>query len=568
MKHIFSTVVATAMTWVMLAAPTLAIGSSQIYNGTLCPELIDYEVWLPPGKTIASIEKEWANLGIDRKTVGEVPVACFEPLVSTICSSAFPRVEPIAGQPNNANVRFACKSTCQTAVTLCSDFLNVFKRSSMIPKCDEPIPFTTVPELPNGIRYQPEGSCSAPKPSPNSTWHSGWAGLTTDCDPPFVTDPMNGPGNTTTNAQYCMNGCCLPCPAQYSLYREGALKTGFKITDTMRAISMVLSFILIMTYICLGKTSHPNTLILMFGISLFMFSAVIIFPLYDTQGIQCADLINPSTQQNNLKCAIQGAILVFASVATCAWCSVLILNLHLHTVWNSAWVASKYWTFHFLCWGASGAVAGAALGMGEIKWEYATLCLISQHRSSEMFFYPMAALVFPAFLLHLATFIHIAKITIQSGNDSETMSRSTLSANAAAVISHRRHVLMAIKIQWRAALMAVASTIAVIFYWLFYYIQLRKINPLELQNHILTFVLCLKVGQPHDTCADELAPFLPPYGLMIAAEFLVSSVGAVIFIVFFKVELIHEWGEKFSQLGYLLTGKRQQKKEQDQFFVI
>ncbi|KAG0335884.1 hypothetical protein BG004_008288 [Podila humilis] len=283
--------------------------------------------------------------------------------------------------------------------------------------------------------------------------------------------------------------------------------------------------------------------------------------------MQCADLINPSTQHNNLKCAIQGGILVFASVATASWCTALILNLHLHTVWNSAWVSTKYYMLHFLCWGVAIAVTAAALAMGEIKWEYATLCLISQDKASEMFFYPMAAMIFPAFLLHLATFFHIARITIQT-DDSETMSRSTLSAGAAAVISHRRHVLMAIKIQWRAALMAVCAMLAVTFYWLFYFIQLRKIKPIELQEHILDFVFCLKIGTAHDQCADELAPFLPPYGLMIAAEFLVSSIGAVIFIVFFKVELVREWRDKFSQLGYLITGKRQQKKDEDQFFVI
>ncbi|KAG0073200.1 hypothetical protein BGZ93_008394 [Podila epicladia] len=566
MKQIFAAAVVTTMAMGYLASPAEAVGSSAVYNGTLCSDYVDYEVWLPPGYTVASIEAALASQGVTKTAVGQVPVACFAPLAETLCSSAFPRVEPVPGQPNSANVRFACKSTCQKAVTACSDFLTVFKKQAMIPKCDDPIPFTMSPQLPAGVMYQGDGACNTVT-SKSGAGPSGWAGLTAECDAPFVTDPLAGTGKNT-NDLYCMNGCCLPCPAQYSLYRTGALEKGFKMTDTVRAVSMVLSFILMMTYICLGKTSHPNSLILLFSTCVFMFSAVIIFPLYDTRGMQCADLINPSTQQNNLKCAIQGGILVFASVATSAWCTALILNLHLHTVWNSAWVSTKYYMLHFLCWGMATAVTAAALIMGEIKWEYATLCLISQARASEMFFYPMAAMIFPAFLLHMATFFHIARITIQSGNDSETMSRSTLSAGAAAVISHRRHVLMAVKIQWRAALMAVCAMLAVTFYWLFYFIQLRKINPVELQNHILEFVFCLKTGAEHNTCADALAPWLPPYGLMIAAEFLVSSIGTIIFIVFFKVELVREWGEKVSQLGYLVRGKKQQRKDQDQFFVI
>ncbi|KAG0064411.1 hypothetical protein BGZ89_009122 [Linnemannia elongata] len=262
------------------------------------------------------------------------------------------------------------------------------------------------------------------------------------------------------------------------------------------------------------------------------------------------------------------AMLIFASVSTCAWCSALIVNLHLHTVWNSAWLAKKYWLLHSICWGFAITVTAVALGTGQVRWEFATLCLISQEKSSTIFFYPMAAMIFPAFLIHIATFFHIARISAQAGADSETMSRSTLSASAAAVISHRRHVMMAIKIQWRAAVMAICALLCVTFYWLFYFLQLGKINPTELAPHVLTFAACLGLGKGHDACADELAPHLPPYGLMLAAEFLVSSIGTVIFIVFFKMALVREWGDWFSSIGYLCSGKRRQKQEQDQFFVI
>ncbi|KAF9315590.1 hypothetical protein BGZ91_005743 [Linnemannia elongata] len=356
---------------------------------------------------------------------------------------------------------------------------------------------------------------------------------------------------------------------QYHLYREGALDKGFRMTNIMRAVSMVFSFILMVSYICLpDKRSHPSALILLFAICVFLFSVVVIFPLIDTNAMQCVDQYTPSTQQNNLKCAIQGAMLIFASVSTCAWCSALIVNLHLHTVWNSAWLAKKYWLLHSICWGFAITVTAVALGTGQVRWEFATLCLISQEKSSTIFFYPMAAMIFPAFLVHIATFFHIARISAQAGADSETMSRSTLSASAAAVISHRRHVMMAIKIQWRAAVMAICALLCVTFYWLFYFLQLGKINPTELAPHVLTFAACLGLGKGHDTCADELAPHLPPYGLMLAAEFLVSSIGTVIFIVFFKMALVREWGDWFSSIGYLCSGKRRQKQEQDQFFVI
>ncbi|KAF9282583.1 hypothetical protein BGZ88_010947 [Linnemannia elongata] len=494
----------------------------------------------------------------------QMPGFCAEPLMQYMCSVAYPRVEA-TGVQNTYDVRFACASTCQQTYDQCAKLLAVFEMEAAIPNCNAPIPESTKYAPPTGIMFQPDGKCNALTSLGGPS--TALSNITAECDAPFVKDPLYPAG--TANPSYCMYGCCLPCPAQYHLYREDALHTGFTITNYMRAVSMVLSFLLVLTYLVLDdKRSHPSALILFFAVGVFLFSAVIIFPLIDTKAIQCADLITPSTQRNNLKCAIQGAILVFASVATCAWCTALILNLHLHTVWNSAFFSNKYGFLHVICWGYATAITGVALGTGHIQWDFATLCLVSQDKASEIFFYPMAAMIFPAFLVHIATFFHIARISTMAGADSETMSRSTLSAGAAAAISHRRHVMMAIRIQWRAALMAICAIVSVTFYWLFYFIQLRKINPQTLSKNIILFVFCLKKGTPHNECADNLAPFLPPYGLMIAAEFVVSSIGAVIFIVFFKTALVREWGEKLSSLGYLLSGKRKQKKEQDQFFVI
>ncbi|KAI1291640.1 hypothetical protein EDD11_008834 [Mortierella claussenii] len=544
---------------------TQALGSSADYNGTLCKDYVNYKIWLPPTLTVAIIETGLMSQGMSADNLKLLPPTCAEPFMEYVCSTAFPRVEPTS-TAMEFNVRFACKSTCQAAVAQCSDILTTVGRGNQIPQCDAVIPGT--PQYAGaGINFQPDNACNAVKSISGAGGNGNGNQTAAVCHSPFIADTMEGPDGTSTNPQFCRLGCCLPCPAQYSLYRTGALETGFKITNTMRAISMVFSFILMMSYICLpDKRSHPSALILYFAICLFLFSAVVIFPLIDTRAMQCVGPINPSTQQNNLKCAIQGAMLIFASVSTCAWCSALILNLHFHTVWNSAWFARKYWLLHSFCWGLSVAVTAVALGMGEVRWEYATLCLISQAKASQLFFYPMAAMIFPAFLIHIATFIHIARISAQA--DSETMSRSTLSAGAAAVISHRRHVMMAIKIQWRAALMAICAMLSVMFYWLFYFLQLKKINPATLLPHINQFVVCLASGGAHDECVDQLSPSLPPYGLMIAAEFLVSAVGTVIFIVFFKSALVREWGEWFGSLGYLVSGKRRLRKEQEQFFVI
>ncbi|KAK3819846.1 MAG: hypothetical protein J3Q66DRAFT_163239 [Benniella sp.] len=508
-----------------------------------------------------------AQMGATASSLTQLPDNCYDPYMKYVCSTAFPRVIPVAGEANVFKVWFSCLSTCQNAVTQCSEFFTAFDKKSLIPQCDAVVPESAT-YSPPGIAYGPDGSCNQVQ-ALGGSGNRGIGNLTASCPAPFVSDPMTGPGGKTANEKYCMHGCCLPCPAQYHLYRKGYLETGFKITNGIRALSMVLGFLLMMTYLCLDdKRSHPSALILFFSIGIFLFSVVIIFPLVNTRAMQCVDEINPSTQANSLKCAIQGAMLIFASVATCAWCTALIMNLHFHTVWNSAWFAKKYWLLHFLCWGFATGVTAVVLAKGEVKWEYATLCLVSQDKASQLFFYPLAIMIFPAFLVHCATFIHIARISVMSSEDSETQSRSTLSAGAAAVISHRRHVMMAIRIQWRAALMAICAIVSVMLYWLFYFIQLKKINPSELASHIAKFVGCIKVGNAHDYCADELSPYLPPFGMMIAAESVVSSIGTVIFIVFFKPALVREWGDKFASIGYWIRGGGKRRKDQDQFFVI
>ncbi|KAF9156957.1 hypothetical protein BGX21_004347 [Mortierella sp. AD011] len=547
-----------------------SVGSAANYTGTLCADYVDYTVWLAPGQNMSSIEQSLVAQGMTKDALSLLPETCLGTLMQYACSSAYPRIEA-TNQTDIYNVRFACKSTCEADVSVCGSILTMAGKANLVPNCDGYIPGTTITVAP-GILFQPDGACNVvtSKSASGTTTGSQTTGTTVSaCPAPFITDPMSGAGNTTANSDYCDMGCCLPCPAQYSLYHTDVLKTGYTITNIMRLISMILSFVVMISYIFLpDKRSHPSALILYFSTCVFLFSVVVIFPLVNTRGMQCFDAINPSTQQNNLKCAIQGAILIFASIGTCAWCSALILNLHMHTVWNSAWFAKKYWLIHSICWGYATAITAAALGMGQVRWEFATLCLISQEKSSSMFFYPMAAMLFPAFLIHVATFIHIARISAQAGVDSETMSRSTLSAGAAAVISHRRHVMMAIKIQWRAAVMAIFAILCVMFYWLFYFLQLKKIKPATLRPHVRVFAGCLAQGTAHNTCADQLAPYLPPYGLMIAAEFLVSMIGSVIFIVFFKMTLFQEWGDWFGSIGYLLGGKRRQQKEQDQFFVI
>lgn len=161
-----------------------------------------------------------------------------------------------------------------------------------------------------------------------------------------------------------------------------------------------------------------------------------------------------------------GAILVFGSFATAFWCSALILNLHLHTVWNYGFFTNRYVLLNTICWGIPTAITCIAIGLHAIKFEVASLCLVSMEYIFKLFFYPLAAIIIPSFLVHIATFFYIAHIAIREGLQSD-MTQSLSAGNhpdRQPAVNHR-HIMAAVQIQWRALMLAVAAIVTVLFYW-------------------------------------------------------------------------------------------------------
>ncbi|KAF9583429.1 hypothetical protein BGW38_009500, partial [Lunasporangiospora selenospora] len=94
MFNFFAKAVAIATLALALIAPAAeAQGSYVRYNGSLCDNYIKYDVWLPPGASIAAIETMLSQQGMNSSALSQLTVACFEPFMEHICSTAFPRVE-------------------------------------------------------------------------------------------------------------------------------------------------------------------------------------------------------------------------------------------------------------------------------------------------------------------------------------------------------------------------------------------------------------------------------------------------------------------------------------------
>lgn len=533
--------------------------------GGVCSNYINYDVFLDTNVSFDIIEESLAPL---RPLLGPgslAPSECADAYAKWACSLAYPKCNQIAGPS------FPCKETCLNVTQLCASLPKIYtpqvvavlNASSVPPPPQVPTNSDcaasmkqsiniTLPSLANSNQHYPTaGSCFIPtkvsNPGPN-------------CFSPLIVDEKwsQTNGKNTSNSEFCQNGCCISCPQIYSLYKPNQLNNGFLATQIVRAISSVASFIMLLSYLVLpGKRSHPSVLILFASLAIFLYSSNVFFSIGNPIKVQCADKFTKSTQDNNVLCGIQGALLVFSSHATSIWIAAIILNLHIHTVWNSNFLSTKYFYIHMICWGIPLALTIISLCKHVIKYEIAGLCLIDVKEASNIIFYPMAVWIVPSFIIHMATFIYIAKISAQAESDKSGSTQSFVD-----FISKRNHVLQAVKIQWRALLLAIVLLITVMCYWLFYFVELKRVasDPAKFTS----WLTCVALGQGQEKCAKLTQDLLPSFGLLISAEMSVSGFGIYLIVIFANWSLLSEWSQWFS--AKLLS--RRKLEVPDQFFAI
>ncbi|KAG0332242.1 hypothetical protein BG004_001330 [Podila humilis] len=335
--------------------------------------------------------------------------------------------------------------------------------------------------------------------------------------------------------------------------------------NVLPGVSAGLCLILMISYLVLpDKLQHPSNLILFSAVALFIFSSAVIPSYGNPKRIQCAaNGISTANSHNNTLCMAQGAWVLFGAIASTVWLSLVIVNLHLHTVWNSNWLSRRAWLSHIAGWFVPAAFAAISVITKSISWNNSNMCMASQETSNALLFIPLGVVIVPSFLLHLLTFGHIIRISLQS-ESSETVSHSTLSSGKAARISHRRHVMNAMRIQWRAAMLALVIVGSILVYWAFYLIAGTKTD----MSWMSTWQLCifLQLGDQEQCGKRYAAGHVPDFIFMIIAEGLVSTTGIWIFLLFFKRSLMAEWRELMS--GWSCFGRKKRSREDEQFYVI
>ncbi|KAF9165326.1 hypothetical protein BGX21_001316 [Mortierella sp. AD011] len=92
MFRLLARAAALAVLTLNLLGTTDADGSVANYNGTLCKDYINYQVWVPPGASISTIEADLIQKGLTDQTLKLISSSCLNPFMEYICTSSFPKV--------------------------------------------------------------------------------------------------------------------------------------------------------------------------------------------------------------------------------------------------------------------------------------------------------------------------------------------------------------------------------------------------------------------------------------------------------------------------------------------
>ncbi|RIA81292.1 hypothetical protein C1645_790717 [Glomus cerebriforme] len=458
---------------------------------------------------------------------------CVQAFTSFVCATTFPMC--ITDTSLEVKIIPPCKSTCTNVIKSCltnpesasTETQEIIKKyilsSKFFPQdcCNN---ITTSPPL--NFEYPIEKCNSSPQLFNRPK-----------CFKPLIEDRkwIETNKSEVTSKEFCQNGCCLPCPQSYALYPSNQMERGFLVTQILRVISVIGSGIMLFSYIVLPeKRAHPNLLILFASFSIFLYSTNVFFSILKPKRVQCINEIIPSTQGNNpFFCGFQGALLIFASYATIIWIGFIILNFHVHTVWNSNIMDDKYIYLHIVGWGIPTLFTIIALITHSINYQFATLCFIKVETSNSIFFYPLAAIIIPIFFIHIWTFGYIYRIMRKDRSNAEFKTR----------------VLQPITIQWRELLLSVILIISVIFYWLFYFIKLSTIVKIieskGFSKFLKDWMICIQSGKGQNYCANNVENnFMPSFRSILAAEISVSLIGVYFFIIFYNEILwleLNQW---------------------------
>ncbi|KAJ3103047.1 hypothetical protein HDU97_010403 [Phlyctochytrium planicorne] len=202
-----------------------------------------------------------------------------------------------------------------------------------------------------------------------------------------------------------------------SVMVDEALNSLIRVLGPVRVISTLFGLAVFLSYLLLpDKRTHPRVMVLYVSFCVLAFQVISIFPsIGDRKELSCAysghdavGAVASASQSTNIACAIQGSMYIFFSLSLLLWILMLILNMHLQTVWGSSILEKHYSIIHLFCWGIPAIFMITALITGSVRASHGFHCLVGPGLSDSFVFYPAAAIIMPTIIIHLCTSSWIA----------------------------------------------------------------------------------------------------------------------------------------------------------------
>ncbi|KAF9375948.1 hypothetical protein CPC16_000442 [Podila verticillata] len=316
----------------------------------------------------------------------------------------------------------------------------------------------------------------SPAPAPPTADNSTMTG----CPPPLLTNVNNLVSDT------CMGPCCLPCPASSVFYQPGQLENVYTITSIFRAISASACGLLSIAYLLLpSRRQHPHLIVLTFALLMVPWEALGTAWLAKKEDLLCKSPYEITNMTNSWLCGVQGIALQYIVLVMCCLAVLLIANLHMLTVYRSSLVQNSMSMLMIVSFFLPLALVVPVAVRKQIENPgFGSICFVSAKAASAFFFYPLAIVVSLAALMHLGTIAYMIRTKLKanassavsdSTSFSQTDSRGNPISRKQSRLQTARDISLMLRQQWRPGLFALCLVIIDMIYWLFYFIEAKKL---------------------------------------------------------------------------------------------
>ncbi|KAI9091235.1 hypothetical protein DFS34DRAFT_327539 [Phlyctochytrium arcticum] len=526
--------------------PTEGCTTYDVPNG-ICNNLLTYPVspLVSPGYAEQGLEDRRVRL---LKVILMPYPQCYASYVAWACSSAFPKCEETA---NVTMLFLPCRSTCDEAYSSCKSIFESQGLTAYLPNCSGKVSGSRLP-YPNR-----DEKCVAFTTTGNSSQTINPL-LTTDTSsgkqiiqfPPQCPDPLVSNPNFSiplTRKRPCVGACCLPCPHLNAFFPKGSLTAYQGVTDTLRALSAILSLVIVVSYLLLPE-KRKQPIIVCFMLAVFVYCLPIYLNFGRRTATQCGDDgVSEADQGSNTLCAVQGSIAVFGFIAGVLWCSFMILNMHMTIVWNKHVLRNKLWIAHIFCWGLPLLITTLAVYLRAMAFQFGSICFLTPEQAPNLFFYPMSPFILISFLLQVWTAIYVGRITMKAartfGRTLPFLWSSRITGESTAEENTKR-AIKGWQIHWRSYCVTSVILITYFYFYIFYFTQMTHIYEIDVNTQFLKdwFTCILHPDGTQDACSSISTPHLPPYFFLVLSEALPGVVGIWLFVVYaFRPSILSDW---------------------------